>query len=49
MLGSEAIKAQRRLLIFMRENQEIDEEIFQALQNELDLEEAHATKLQASL
>ena len=45
VIGGEAIKAQRRKLIYMRENNEIEEDIFQALQNELDLEEAHAIKL----
>lgn len=39
-LYTEAIMAQRRLLIAMRENDQISEDTFRVLQNELDLEES---------
>ncbi|MBK9621253.1 MAG: Na+/H+ antiporter [Candidatus Obscuribacter sp.] len=39
-LYNEAITAQRRLLIAMRESDQIDEDTFRVLQNELDLEES---------
>jgi Na+/H+ antiporter len=38
-LQAEAIKAQRLVLIKMRDNYKISEDLFQAIQNELDLEE----------
>ena len=40
LLQRETIKSQRRALIGMRQNHKIGEVLFQALQNELDLEEA---------
>lgn len=39
LLQHEAIKSQRRILIGMRDNHKIGEELFRVLQNELDLEE----------
>jgi CPA1 family monovalent cation:H+ antiporter len=39
-LQTEALKAQRLVLIKMRDNYKISEDIFQTIQNELDLEEA---------